>query len=151
MPMTKTCGQCALMAPDTSTCMLYNSKVMPSNAACPRFATNLFNCSSCGNLILPTDAIIEHETNKISCSKCQLARYTCQTCAHGNGCAFETDPSPIPKMIRQTMQKGPMTTIADVPNPSRIDITCKAKCPCYDAENGCLKQNGLCGSWSARS
>lgn len=148
MPITKTCGQCALMAPDASTCMLYNAKVIPSNTACPRFVTDLFTCSLCGSLILPSDAILEHETNKMTCAQCQQARYTCATCTCGNQCLFETDPSPVPKMIRQTIQKGPMTTIADVPNPSRIEITCKAKCPCFDAENGCLKQSNTCGKWS---
>jgi hypothetical protein len=136
------------MAPDASTCMLYNAKVIPSNAACPRFVTDLFTCSLCGSLILPTDAIIEHETNKISCGNCQQARYTCQTCAHGNECAFMTDPSPIPKKIRQTIQKGPMTTIADVPNPSRIAELCEKKCPCFDPEIGCLKQSNTCGNYA---
>ena len=84
------------------------------------------------------------------CPHCAAASGTCQLCSHASECSFQTDPSPLPKFIRQTIQKQGFIMQQDVPNPERIDKTCREKCVCFNPEFGCLKQNGTCGNYERR-
>lgn len=149
--ITNTCGQCALAQHNGGICPVFNRAPATDDTGCPMFTLELVNCSICGALINPNYAILElDDNNKVSftCGNCQKQWGTCATCIHSSTCAFETDPSPIPKMIQQEFRQGNMRTIQTVANPSRIDITCKNGCPCFDPELGCLKQNNLCNNWS---
>lgn len=64
-------------------------------------------------------------------------------------CEFETNPSTIPKVVQQRIQQGPMTSIVQVKNPTRVEMFCK-NCKCFDEEFGCLKENSCCGDWQAK-
>ena len=79
------------------------------------------------------------------CPECTPRMSGCYGCVHGNECAFETDPSPIPKLVQKQIQQGPMIQIIQVRNPDRIAQTCAINCKCWDGKNNkCNKENDHC-------
>jgi hypothetical protein len=78
------------------------------------------------------------------CESCAEQLTSCHFCKNGNECDFETNPSTLPKMVQKRIQQGPMISVTTVKNPSRVDITCKAGCPCYDPDFECMKQFNFC-------
>lgn len=88
---------------------------------------------------------------KIICEQCESQMYTCYLCERVQKgiCDFESNSSPIPPVIQKRIQRGPIQTVANIPNPDRIEITCKKGCPCYHEENWCLRQTNLtCGNFT---
>lgn len=110
------------------------------------------NCSICGN---PNPMVPIYSADgtflKMLCNQCSQIPKQCGLCEHGQTCSFQSDPSPIPKVIVETVQKGQMTMQRQVKNPSRIEVTCHKGCPCFSEEFGCLKENGICGSYIERT
>ena len=150
MALVNKCGQCAYPKHNGGICPATNLHPNFDQSACAHFTSELLQCKLCGNLIPPSAAIYEVKNGSgitITCQSCQAQRYTCATCVQRQTCSFETDPSPLPKMIRQQIQNGPQIIVTDVRNPSRIAETCKKGCPCFDPELGCLKQNNCCTNW----
>jgi hypothetical protein len=150
MAIIKYCGQCALLQHNGGICPIFNEKREPDDQGCPKFTSVLIPCSVCGRGVLPQTALIDLTLPGQPhwlCPNCQKQSGHCATCKYGNQCSFETDPSSLPKMIQQETRQGNMISVMTVKNPSRIEITCKKGCPCFDAENGCLKQNGCCGKY----
>lgn len=98
-------------------------------------------CDYCGRTPAP---IIEIMNNTICCVECYRKWDTCALCIHGSKCAFETDPSPLPKIVQKTIRQGNMTVQQTVKNPDRIRELCQFSCPCFDEEFGCFKENGYC-------
>jgi hypothetical protein len=89
---------------------------------------------------------IDHTTGQLLCAKCNEAYGTCSACADSNTCDFETNPSPLPKVVVQVMRQGPVTSQTQIKNPERIAITCAVNCACY--HNGiCCKEFGTCANW----
>jgi hypothetical protein len=123
--------------------------VNPNTDFCSKHTTELMTCEVCGGGMPRANAIIEVRNEKsirILCERCSSAMDTCQMCKHGSQCFFETDPSPLPKVVEKVFRQGPMTTVTQIRNPERIEYCCKEKkCPCYDPENECLKQFNTCG------
>lgn len=126
-------------------CQRLNLKTF-DDCRCPLYRSSMpDNCAICGNPILgPT---IWFEGNGL-CENCGHQIGTCQTCWERSYCVFETDPSPVPKMVQQTVRNGNMVSSFPVKNPARIAITCQSqKCPCYAPENRCLRDLGSCDGW----
>lgn len=58
----------------------------------------------------------------------------CHTCAKIRNCDFETNPSPLPKVIQSTTQTPQGMIISQtVKNPERIKLTCH-NCSCWTGE-----------------
>lgn len=102
-------------------------------------------CELCGQPIdYPTAIILD---NYYICHQCKNFMGTCALCTNVNKCDFETNPSPIPKVIQQQVRQGNMIAVTQVRNPKRIEITCKQNCPCFDSEIGCLREYNTCGQY----
>ena len=72
------------------------------------------------------------------CAYCYERLDTCLTCANNiANCAYETNPSPLEKVIRKTEQDGPMVRTYYTRNPERMAVTCQ-ECKCYQ-DNECQK------------
>lgn len=141
------CKTCGLRDPQANTCQLTGFQVNPYEDFCSKHQGNLEVCEICGQPILKP--IIDVSTNgefHIICQSCAKERMSCTFCSKNGLCSFENDPSPLPKVVMQTINKGNMVMQTQVPNPDRIRETCQKNCFCFDAEIGCLRQNNYCGS-----
>lgn len=97
----------------------------------------------------PNDAMIlvkssETEDYTLVCPLYYQYKGTCAICANSLTCAFETDPSPLPKAIIQETRQGNMTMQMQVRNPERIKITCAQGCKCYSADGFCERESNTC-------
>ena len=128
-------------------CRLLNTKVKYDNCRCPYYATDIAVCSVCGSTFL--DGVID-ESGRTFCKNCNSKFGTCAMCEKATECLFESDPSPIPKIIRQTTQQNGMYIQQDIRNPDRIRQTCQNGCSCFNEDLGCLKQNGTCGNYKEK-
>lgn len=143
--MTKNCGNCAYWRKDISMCPILERETAFLDK-CPYHRIEMIKCDKCGAVILNNTDMYYRE-GKLLCSSCAKATGYCTSCAHGQECLFETDPSPLPKYIIQTQQQGPMVVQTQIRNPERERQLCAEKCKCWDAEFGCLKSNSTCGNW----
>ena len=138
------CGGCFFFS-NGAACGRISGYLTEADATgCPLYVSRegMSLCDSCGQPIL---GLRIFDQGKILCENCSNLYHTCRTCAHGNECPFETDPSPLPKQIVQQTRQGNMVMQQTIPNPARIDITCKTQCKCYNEEFGCCKQTlGCC-------
>lgn len=102
-------------------------------------------CAICGQPIMGHTVWFN---NQVLCENCGKLIGVCQTCAERTHCDFETDSSPVPKVVQQTVKQGNMVSSFPVKNPNRTEITCKAKgCVCFDGNNGCKRDLGSCDQW----
>ena len=140
--MKKYCNTCGLRDPMRHVCRLTGIKISPDIDFCSRhiLSNDLPTCEICGNG--HPNPIIDITDGKtlVVCPQCFNMLDTCQVCSHSRNCSFETDPSPIPKVVEKVIRQGYMTTVSQVLNPERIEITCKKGCPCYSEKNGCGRQ-----------
>lgn len=104
------------------------------------------NCSYCGN----PASVINEDDRLLLCNQCASLAGTCYLCIQGRYCEFETNPDPMPKQVAKVIQQGNMRVQTVVKNPSRVDAFCTNKCPCFNPEFGCLKENGTCGNYNER-
>lgn len=147
----RNCGQCALKHLSSGTCPFF-AEVTDNDQGCPRFIKNGDEefCAVCGNILLsPKTTFLDVSFNPpvAYCANCQKIMGTCRSCIHGGDCLFQTDPSDLPQFIQKQIRQGNMITVTEIPNPERVDKTCKKGCPCFDPEYGCLKQNNTCNKW----
>ena len=148
----KTCGECALKKLSNGACAVFHQTFPDDQPACPQYTKTLFTCKICGASTIKPDLVVEKgEYGKTSCytvcQDCSSKSGTCATCNRQSICSFQTDPSPIPQVVNKEFRQGNMITVTQVPNPARIEITCKKNCTCFDAEIGCLKQFNNCKEW----
>ena len=104
----------------------------------------IMQCETCGR---PTEQQVlcpDGDNWHILCPNCASQLNTCAFCKKVNGCAFETDPSPLPKMVQKQIRQGPITSVVTVKNPELVRNTCQKGCPCYDPENDCMRQFHYC-------
>lgn len=146
----KLCGNCALWQQNKGLCPIFNMQLEESETGCPAFKSTIEPCEICGKIFL-TPGVIELEGSEphIYCDNCASQIHNCPTCIHSTNCAFETDPSPIPPYIMQTVRKGNTLIQTQVRNPERIRQICQDKCPCFSTDFECLRQFNSCGSWKA--
>lgn len=103
-------------------------------------------CDICGNKLLKEEAV--YEDGKIICRGCSNRSSSCYRCVHGAECSFQTDPSPLPLQIQQTIRQGNVIMQTLVKNPERIRQTCQNGCPCWSEEFECCKENyQTCGNY----
>lgn len=111
---------------------------------CPLYKTSYEVCAVCGQPILEGGVM---EEDKVFCNNCGHQLGKCATCVNSAQCAFETDPSPVPKVIQRTVRQGNMASTFPARNPSRVEITCKKGCCCFDEEKGCMREFSFCDRW----
>ena len=150
--MVKTCGNCALHN-CFGGCPIFKMAIPPESPGCIKWEAQLENCEICGGpTIGGVVACFDVDSDQLHliCNSCAQNLGKCPTCKLYKECLFQTDPSPIPPTIVQTVRQGNMISQMTVPNPERVAITCQ-KCKCWNAsENYCFKQNiGNClkGGW----
>lgn len=141
----RTCGTCAHRQPQTQNCPLLKRETADADS-CPFHTSQLTKCSKCGVTIIRNSEIFYCGEHTL-CPNCQSKRGYCETCRNASTCSFETDPSPLPKMVVQQIQQGPMIIQQQARNPERIRVTCQNGCKCWNEEFGCLKLNSTCGDW----
>lgn len=101
-------------------------------------------CETCGR---PTEQQVlcpDGDMWHILCPSCASQLNSCAFCKKADTCSFETDPSPLPKMIQKQFRQGPMIQIATIKNPEREKITCQNGCFCYSEEFGCMREFNWC-------
>ena len=104
----------------------------------------IMQCETCGR---PTEQQVlcpDGDTWHILCHSCASQLGTCAFCKKVNICTFETDPSPLPKVVQKQFRQGPMITVTEVMNPERIRQTCEKGCDCFNADFGCMRQFHYC-------
>lgn len=103
-------------------------------------------CNYCGrdeaNILCLRD-----EVCYFMCDQCAQYCNTCGLCNQVRYCEFETNPSPIPKQVQQTIRQGNMVVQTIVKNPERIQAFC-VPCQCWNSENQCCgREFGTCGRY----
>ena len=136
----KTCALAGLKAPGV--CSLSGLKVTDTDF-CSSHRRSLSICSICGAVILENACIDE---GHLVCPNCLSQINSCRVCRKAMHCAFEEDPSPIPKAISQQIRQGNGIFVTSVRNPERIRETCQKGCECFDDKNGCLRQICFCNN-----
>ena len=142
--MKKYCRTCGILDKQQNVCPLLRSQVDPDKDYCTKHTTELNQCELCGHPTLTPFYTRDGDNWHIFCQECIHKLNSCSFCKKVTECLFETDPSPIPKMIQRRIQQGPMVTVATVKNPERIRQTCMNGCPCYDSEFDCMRQFNYC-------
>ena len=107
-------------------------------------------CDYCGreNIHAPIVVPIEYSDPKLMCDQCFPYCNTCGLCNQVQYCEFETNPSPIPKQVQQTIRQGNMVAQTVVRNPERIQAFC-VPCQCWNTENQCCgREFGTCGNYN---
>ena len=99
-------------------------------------------CIICGTPLKRSGILVEKSDGAwaIFCPTCSQYVNLCPTCKNYNQCAFEQDPSPIPKVIKAKSQQGNTIIVSQIANPERINITCKQGCKCFNETVNCIKQ-----------
>ena len=146
--MINTCGLCGLK--DTSGRCIATHQVMPPNTqACVNFDSAPLICHNCNSIFPHKMAIILQESKEtyLFCPNCADQIGQCGTCALGNKCDFQTNPSPIPLTIRRQIKQGPMVSVIEEKNPERQKITCQNGCLCYSEEHECMRQFHSCKNY----
>lgn len=147
------CKNCAMKDPDANSCKLTKWEVKPDTDSCPQFidANHLAVCASCG-VMGPEKAFIYLTDKEVFvCPQCQAALGTCNECGEAQVCEYETNASPLPKLIPCQVRQGNMIMTTQARNPEREKITCQAGCKCYDKEYGCQRNEGCCVNYNERS
>ena len=144
------CGECDHRAPE-GLCKVFKVPVSADRVACPAQLTknSSFTCEFCGRKVPSREMTIfsEEGTIRYACPACAEHSGHCTLCAQRE-CSFESDPSPLPKIVQKRIQQGPMTSITQIKNPDRIAVTCAKGCPCYCAEdNACNRESNTCGNY----
>lgn len=139
----KICGNCALYRQNK--CIL-NNRPRDKEDFCPDFRKYLNICDCCGEEHIQSFLYSWDNENYIKlCGGCFQAASTCAVCVNRPTCAFEQDPSPIPKQIMKNIRQGNMMIQTTVKNPERIEKFC-TNCQCFNIEeNVCNKEFNYCG------
>lgn len=150
----KTCGNCLLQKQNGGICPIFQEKANPDDLSCRRYIGHDSPvCSFCGSLMSGKGEIIlldnDDNVTLISCHNCAETLGTCQTCALGKTCDFETNPINIPKQIPRVIRQGNMQMQTIIRNPEREKETCMKGCLCWDeSECACMRQTlGACAAW----
>lgn len=139
--MIKKCRSCSLSDVQQSACRMLQRTINLDKDYCPSYTPQTYICETCRAIIInPIFTIGRDNQWHTHCENCAARLNTCDFCANIHTCAFETDPSPIPKVVQKQERNGPMTSIRTIKNPDRIDITCRKGCLCFHSDFGCLRQ-----------
>lgn len=153
------CGTCACSSPNLTVetgraCNLLQIAVKDDDY-CSHYQKEPQICDCCGGQYFGKGYIImsADEDGTISkidgilCHQCNAHMNECVTCVNRTECAFENDPSPLPKVVQQEIRQGNMVAVTQVMNPERVRITCQNGCQCY-SDFSCLKHiHGTCSQY----
>ena len=146
--MWRKCKSCGFYSPTQNVCLLTKRKREPQDT-CSDFNNNPSKCMRCSSITLaPIIDLIDGEAY-VFCEQCATAVLGCAGCENAKECAFETDPSPLPKLVQQQVRQGNSVFSTTIRNPARMDITC-VKCGCYEHPTDpsklgqCLREQGWC-------
>ena len=142
----KNCANCAYYNPTQSTSVLRQAKTEAEDF-CSKYTTEPIVCATCQSYIIGSSFVEKIPNGWIEiCANCAKALSTCAGCKHGAYCAFEQDPSPLPKIVTQTLKQGNAIMQTQVPNPERIRLLCE-KCSCFSIEDkACNRVFSQCGN-----
>ena len=151
---TKSCFTCGYRSLNPQQCPLigYQYAENITNVVCPYWIDEIVTCAVCGQIIPKKNYCLTHfkdGTWKPTCDNCLKLSGTCGGCSKSSTCDFETNPSPIPKAVQKQIRQGNQILVTTVKNPSRIEMTCKKNCDCWDEENQqCSKEYGCCSKYT---
>ena len=144
--MVKNCKECIFAG--EGVCNRFRFTINKEQDGCPKGRTDVPEiCSCCGQYVDDLTNLVGERLDVALCDNCFAQRHRCVTCGQAVMCSFEQDPSPIPKVVEQRVQQGPMIQIMQIKNPERIKITCENGCMCWNPEFGCMREMGSCGQW----
>ena len=141
----KSCATCIYVERASCECARLQTKVDLQADICPFYSNVPYICAVCNRIGSAEDIFIDSKTNKYLCGDCLAAASTCKLCANATSCDFESNPSPLPKVVMQNIRQGNMMIQTQVRNPERVKITCANGCICYQ-NSVCMRQMGSCGN-----
>lgn len=141
------CDDCAIKSIHNGGCPIFQAD-MSGKDGCPYFAGDLHLCEICGRPILGSAILDQDEGGGWHeiCHNCMTANL-CQICCN-QYCAFEQDQScQEPPYVMAQMRQGNAIMQTQVPNPKRVEATCRKGCPCFNEDgldNGtyCIRRSG---------
>lgn len=145
--MKKYCKTCGLADLRQQRCKVTNLPIDPLKDFCSKHDNTTIYCETCHQQLIRDSVYWVHDLDwnwHCHCIECVKTLSSCSFCKKARTCAFENDPSSLPRTIQKQIRQGNQIYITEVPNPARIDITCKNGCSCYDIEKGCLRENNYC-------
>ena len=151
----KTCETCRLYSKEHGGCVRTKTLSQPTDS-CSHWIDELPVCDVCGQYFIPPITVYYESadaTPLLICPNCAVNRGHCKTCVSGGYCDFQENHTVTePPMIQQTARQGNMIMTKTVPNPARIELTCKKNCKCYNAEfNLCSRGNfDTCGNYDMK-
>lgn len=147
------CYNC-LWKDEQNFCHKIKMTISNTSKECPAYTTtqDIQNCHICGRTLPIKDLIIySGKTNLLICPVCSKTLGSCGICENGDYCAFNDDHSCTePPLIDKIFSQGNTRMQTTIPNPKRIELTCKQKCKCYSEEFGCLRNNNCCGEYKMK-
>lgn len=135
------CGRCVNW--NSGVCALFKTQTSESQS-CPAGLSSTAQCNICGSVISPRAAIIVEEA--LICEKCYSLKNTCASCSLNQDCAFENDPSPLPKVVIQSFRQDNTIIQKQVLNPERVNLLCK-NCSCFHDDGVCARPLNLCAKY----
>jgi hypothetical protein len=103
----------------------------------------MVKCDYCGRQVQPV-VITEGRGACIECAKYFGTCYMCRNCS---ACQFENNPSPLPKVVSRTIQRGNAVIQTQVRNPERVKQFC-FPCKCFDMDDLiCRRQENWCSNY----
>lgn len=138
----KSCATCIYSVRASSQCAKLQINVDLQRDTCPFYSNVPKICSICHRTF--ADLFIDSKDNAYLCAECLKMISSCELCINGGTCSFESDPSPLLKVVMRNVRQGNMTIQTQVRNPERVKITCANGCPCYQ-NSECMRQYGQCG------
>lgn len=142
----KFCKTCGLLDVVQNVCRLYKKIVNPEADYCSEYNENPQACDYCQRYV-PNEAlniVFNGDKTHFMCPRCASAINTCNFCEELNYCDFETNPSSVPKIIKQEIRQGNFISVQTVKNIERIRLTCQNGCKCWSEDFGCMKEFGYC-------
>ena len=154
------CKTCTASKPNlrasTGRVCLKNREEVRDEDFCSKHSNSTFVCECCGNeystILMPSNYLINDDsTGVLLCQECANKLGSCGTCKNILSCAFETDPSPLPKIVQKTIQRGNMQVITEIMNPERMKITCQQGCQCFhQGSQACGRNLATCPQYQVR-
>ena len=146
MTLIKKCRKCGYVDLAQSKCKVTGRKVDLDKDQCSTFNDDPRRCDVCHGLMVTGGIVEEVNGNYYTlCPKCSDAISECFGCEHSETCVFESDPSPLPKMVMRQVQQGNAIMQTQMRNPDREKCTCALYCKCWDGETkSCNREFNIC-------
>ena len=138
---------CGFLDPSTQQCQILGMHVPdPGSCHCPHYRKDLIKCTNCGRILLTSPVYDGEDT---FCAECAKLSGTCGLCRNLTTCAYESDPSPLPKVVQRREERDGMVFITTGRNPEREQALCTT-CNCWLPDLGCCRQYATCGNYERR-